>query len=233
MNALFYGRIMSNTGKSNINYLSRIAAIILGLPWIEILTDAWKLARKIVRGLTNEGMYEVLDYETTLELIDKKGEKARLRKRKTVRYLQDNIIASQDFAWGDGKFLVNYQVTPGEPVDRYRLDNKTIILISLKGIKNKGDVDEFNIGWEIHKGFLKDYCWWTTEVSHRFKRAKVNVIFPESRPPLKVLLVEHNIKRTKPIENNKIKQLPNGRWKVTWESDNPRLHERYIIKWKW
>ena len=28
-------------------------------------------------------------------------------------------------------------------------------------------------------------------------------------------------------------QLPDGRWQVTWEIDNPRLNERYILKWGW
>jgi hypothetical protein len=106
----------------------RLTTILTGLPWIEILAQAWKLGRKIMRGLADEGMYEVLEYETTLELQDRRGEYALLRKREKVRYLQNNIIAFQDQAWADGKILVNYCCTPGVPVDRYRPGRQTYIL---------------------------------------------------------------------------------------------------------
>jgi hypothetical protein len=44
-----------------------------------------------------------------------------------VRYLQDNMIAYQDQAWGDGEILVDYRRIPGTPVDRYRSGHKTYI----------------------------------------------------------------------------------------------------------
>ncbi len=221
-----------NKNDTKSNNLTRLVAIALGLPWIEILSEVWKLGRKILRGLTNEGMYEVLDYESTLEIHDKEGNKATLNKRNTVRFLQDNIIAFQDYAWGDGRYLVNYSVNPGKPVDRYRIDNKTYILLSLREVRNKGDIEEFNIRWQIKKGFLKKDGWWTTEIDKRFKCVKVNVIFPKDRPPQKVVLLEKNTNRIQRLDRN-IKKLPDGRWKVTWESKNPRLYERYIIKWEW
>ena len=78
---------------------------VLGLPWFEIVGDLWKLGKKVIRGLSNEGIYEVLEYETTLELHDSKGKKATLKKREKVRYIQDNMIAYQDQAWGNGDIL--------------------------------------------------------------------------------------------------------------------------------
>ena len=90
-------------------------------------------------------MYEVLEYESTLELKDKHGEFAVFRKREKVRYLQNNIMAFQDQAWGDGEILLNYRCKPGNAVDFYRTGHKTYILVSLREIKNKGGVDNFNI----------------------------------------------------------------------------------------
>jgi hypothetical protein len=87
-------------------------------------------------------LYEVLEYESTLELKDREGRKATFKKREKVRYLQDNVIAYQDQAWGDGEILLNYRCTPGAPVDRYRSGYKTTILISRREVKDKGDVDE-------------------------------------------------------------------------------------------
>jgi len=76
-----------------------ITSILLDLPWAGILGSGWKHFRKLVRGLSLEGIYEVLEYDSTLELMDKKGQIVRFQKRKKVRYLQDNVIAFQDLAW--------------------------------------------------------------------------------------------------------------------------------------
>jgi len=110
--------------------LDKLIAVLSGLPWLDVLGEAWKILRKVVQGRSYRGMYEVLEYESTLELKDRGGRKATFKKREKVRYLQDNVIAYQDQAWGDGEILVNYRCTPGTPVDRYRSSHKTYILIS-------------------------------------------------------------------------------------------------------
>ena len=130
--------------------------LILALPWLELMAGAWKLTRWLWRGLANEGMYEVLVYESTLELLDTTGERAHYKKREKIRYLQNNTIAYQDFAWGDGRILLNYRCTPGKVVDRWRPGQTTYILISLRQAKHRGDTDDFNIEWDIRGGFRRD-----------------------------------------------------------------------------
>jgi len=178
-------------------------------------------------------MYEVLKYESTLELKDRGGKRATFKKREKVRYLQDNVIAYQDQAWGDGEILVNYRCTPGTPVDRYRSGHKTYILISRREVKNKGEVDEFNIEWSIRQGFLKRTGHWETHVMHRTRHLKINVIFPKSRPPRRTTLVESNRQRSHNLGKSAHVELPDGRWLVTWETHKPRLYENFILKWKW
>ena len=93
--------------------LRRLVSVGLSLSWLETLIDLWKLVRKVLRGLIEEGMYEVLEYESTLELQDKRSEHAIFHKREKVRYLQNNIIAYQDQAWEDGEILIDYRCAPG------------------------------------------------------------------------------------------------------------------------
>lgn len=205
----------------------------LGLPWFEIAGELWKIGRKLMRGLSNEGMYEVLEYESTLELHDRRGKKATFTKRMKVRYLQDNIIAFQDFAWGDGDILLNYRTSRGKAVDRYKSGYKTYILLSLQEVKNRGDVDEFNISWDIREGFLKSDGYWATDIRHRMKQTKVNIIFPRSRPAQQLLLEETNRRRTRVLGREFQKRLADGRWQITWEMKNPKLYELYTIRWDW
>src|SRR4030095_397019 len=103
--------------------------------WIRIAADAWRLGRQIIHGLSHDGMYEVLEYESSLELLDKTGKMAIIRKRKKIRYLQNNIIAYQDYGWGDGQQFLDYQAKPGIAVDRYKIGYKTYILLSLREVK--------------------------------------------------------------------------------------------------
>ncbi len=219
--------------KSNTTQLAKLAAIILGSPWPEALAQVWKSGRKLLRGLAQEGMYEVLEYESTLELKDKRGEHALFRKRERVRYLQDNIIAYQDHGWADGEGLIDYRCTPGVPVDRYQSGRDTLILISLREVKSRRDVDEFNFQWGIKRGFTRSTELWETEVRHRTKSLKVQVIFPKERPPLRISITESNLQKTHPLAQDALVQLPDGRWHITWETSLPRLHERYLLKWDW
>lgn len=116
----------------------------------------------------------MLDYSIRLELKDPEGRKALVSKRERVKYLQNNIIAFQDQAWGDGKILQSYECTPGIPVDKYRSGYKTHILISLRGIKNRGDIDEFKIRWGISWGFLSLTGFLATDVDHKTDAVKVD-----------------------------------------------------------
>ena len=205
----------------------------LGLPWIEIAGEVLKFGRKLLRGLSAEGMYAVIDYQSTLEIKDRQGKNAAFLKHEKVRFLQNNIIAYQDQAWGDGKILVNYHCSPGLPVDRYRSGYKTHILISLHEVKNKGDEEEFSTGWEIQNGFLRPDGFWATEISHRTKRVRLEVIFPKSRPPRRAVIFEKNRQKTTILRGNAIAKLPDGRFRILWEKNQPRLYEQYLLKWDW
>jgi hypothetical protein len=219
--------------KSNASQFTRLVDILLGLPWLEAMTELCKAGQKLLRGMSAEGMYEVLEYESALEIKDKRGEQALFRKREKVRYLQNNIIAYQDHAWADGESLINYRCTPGVPVDLYQPGRDTYILISLREVKNRDDVDEFNIQWGIRRGFVRSTELWETEVSHRTRRLKVQLIFPRERPPLRLSLTESTLQRARPLAQDALMQLPDGRWRVTWETSQPRRHERYLIRWDW
>lgn len=219
---------MSQSTKTSI-----ISAILLDLPWATILGDAWKVFRKILRGFSQEGVYEVLDYRSSLEILDASGENARYVKEKKVRYLQDDVIAYQDHAWGDGKILQNYQCSPGKAVDKYRSGYKTNILISLREIKNRGDIDEFHIQWEMQDCFLAADEYWATDITQRTKKITIEVTFPPMRKPYRVFLEECNRRRSLYLSSDGFHHLPDGRIKISYTIHRPRLYEHYMLRWSW
>jgi hypothetical protein len=225
---------MSDDTNSTVStQIGRLLAIMLNSPWVAMAADLWSLARRLTRGMADEGMYEVVDYDSTLELVDTRGERARVRKREEVRYVQDNIIAYQDQAWGDGDILVNYRCTPGVPVDQYRPGQTTYILISLREVKNRGDADEFNMTWDIRRGFLRPVELWAAQVNHKMRHLAIHVIFPRGRPPLRAWLIETDRQKTTPLEQGAGVLQPDGRRLISWDTDQPRLHETYSLKWEW
>lgn len=219
--------------KSNNAISEQIVALLIALPWMEILAEGVKLVRTLWRGMADEGMYEVVEHESTLELLDRKGKRAHFQKRQKVRYLQNNIIAYQDQGWSDGRSLLDYQCSPGIAVDQYSPGHKTYILISLRDSKQRGDQDEFHIRWNLKDAFKRSQEQWETEISHRTRRLLVRLIFPKSRPPVRVWLEEYLRRHTRLLSDSIIQCLPDGRWQVEWSIERPRLHEHYVLKWEW
>lgn len=203
------------------------------IPLFEAAGQIIKAGRQLIAGKAVEGAYEVLEYVIKLKLVDPEGKKALVQKRERVRYLQNNIIVFQDQAWGDGKILQNYRCTPGVPVDKYRLGYKTHILISLRGVKNRGDIDEFNIQWGIFRGFLSPTGFWATDINQKTDSVKVEVDFPKNRPPMKISVLEKNRQRVNVISKDSLTHLPDGRWQLIWEQSKPRQYEQYILRWEW
>ena len=200
---------------------------------IPILSDMYQWGKSYVQRLRKPGMYEVLYYESTLEILDPKGIQARFSKIEELKFLQDNVIAIQDQAWGDGEILNDYQCSPGVPVDFYRSGHKTHILISLRDVKLKGDQIKKNIQWNIRSGFLKPNGYWATDINHYTRKMKVTILFPKERPPIRVVMVESNRKKSKELQKDALTHLPDKRWQVTWEKSNPSMNEHYILKWEW
>jgi len=224
---------MQDERKQQDSPLSTALGLAVGLPWFELAGQLWKIGRKLMRGLSSEGVYEVLDYECRLELRDTDGRHASVQKREKVRYLQDYITTFQDQAWGNGRIFVDYRCSPGIAVDQYQSGRNTYKLISLRELKNKGDVDEFNTEWKVTNGFRKSAGFWGTSINHSTRKVTVKVVFPRGRSPRRVSMLETNLQRTHVLGPETRQNLPDARTLIVWEKVNPLLYEDYILQWDW
>jgi hypothetical protein len=213
--------------------LLRLLVPFFGSDLFEILITLWRLGKRIIASQAREGMYEVQEHEAQLDLKDVEGKVAVYTKRQRVRFLQDNIIAYQDQAWGDGNIFADYKCSPGVAVDRYRDGYRWRILISLRQTKNYGDIEEFHIERTITDGFVGEVQQFQAQADHRTRKLSLSVVFPAKRLPKEVLLVEQNATRTTALGPEWRSILPDGREQVTWRTDKPRLFESYILRWTW
>ena len=206
---------------------------LIASDWFSMALEGWRVIRKLLSRRAQEGMYEVLNYDSVLELQDPRGEVAVFKRQQKVRFLQDNIIAYQDFAWGDGNILADYKCSPGAPVDQYQDGYRYNILISLRETKNRGDVLDFNIERTVTGGFTKPNEWRQVMLQHRTRKLRIAVIFPRERPCQRATLTERNLNRTRVLAEDHLSMLSDGRQMLAWETTKPRLFEMYTLKWQW
>lgn len=201
--------------------------------WISILLDLIESIQIYVRQKTPEGLYEILEYDSTLELLDVYGRSARLTKRQRVKFLQDYVMAFQDYAWGEGNVLAEYKCAPGFEADRYLEGDRWNILISLRETKRRGDVEDFYIERTLKNTFTKKEEWWQIEMQHRTRSAKLSILFPKKRYCEEAVVIERTRNRSMRVNADRITHLPDGRQLLTWETMEPRPFETYTIQWTW
>ena len=197
------------------------------------LANLLDAARRLRDKVGYHGMYEILDYDATLEIKDPAGKKAVLTRRQVVRFLQNNVAAIHDHAWGDGQLFARYRCQPGVQVDFYEDGSKHNVLISLRETKDRGDVLELWIERVIHNGFQEKAEWLETEIDHLMRKLKLSIIFPKKRPCRRATLSRRSTGKTSLLPQKHFALLPDGRQKLTWEMRRPKLHDRYTIKWAW
>lgn len=195
--------------------------------------EAWNLIETLRERFNYHGMYEILEYDATLELLDSRGETAVFSRHETIRFLQDNVVAIHDHAWGDGDLFYEYHCQPGIPVDFYEDGSRYNILISLRETKNRGDVIELWVERVVKCGFLEDQEWLETIVDHRMRRLKLAVIFPKKRRCQRATLTRRSTGKTVTLGSKHLSLLADGRQRLSWSTHRPRLHDLYTVKWLW
>ena len=217
----------------------RLSAIMRNVPRL----DALVLVRYLMRGVRSvhgllargreQGIYDVLEHHTVLELKDTRGEVAVLKRRQKVRFLQSYVAAITDHAWGDGEIFAEYHCSPGVPVDFYQDGSRHTVLISLRESKSRGDVLKFVIRRKIVGGFCKNDECWETEVYHRTRDLSVAIIFPRGRRCRRATVTQRSTSKTVALGPKHLRFLADGRQQLTWEIRKPRLHDRYSLGWEW
>ena len=193
----------------------------------------WDIATRIRDKAGYHGIYEILSYDAVLELQDPEGHEATLTRCEHIRFLQDNIIAVHDHAWGNGEIFAEYICQPGEPVDFYEDGSQWKILISLRETKNRGDVMEWWIQRVIKDGFTNEQEWLETEIDHWTKKLSLSIIFPQERCCRRAILTRRSTSLTKVLDQQHFSFLQDGRQQLSWSTNHPKLHDQYRIKWEW
>ena len=220
------------TAKSSLLRLLRRVLAGSSLAWVATLLDLFHGLRRLVAYPHEEGLYEFLVYDATLELRDATGRTAVFRKHQRVKFLQNNI-AFEDFAWGDGDIFARYRVAPGVVADRYQESDRWTVLISLRESKRRGDVQDFHIERLVRNGFTQAEEWQQAEIRHRTRYLRLAVIFPKARPCRRATIRLRRRSQIIPLGQEHFVQLPDGRQMVSWTTCNVTPLEVFTLHWQW
>lgn len=222
----------SETSSPGASLLRKVLALS-SLEWLTLLPDLFHLVYRWLGGQRHEGLYEILDYDLSLELVDPQGEVAIFKKRQQVKFLQNNVIAFEDYAWGDGEIFADYKCSPGRVVDSYQEGDRWNVLISLHETKHSGDITDFYIERTAKHGFTKAEESLQTEIRHPTKRLKLAVVFPKERRCQRATLVQRSQNQNIVLGSEQFTDLPDGRQMVIWETTTIKQFEVYTLKWRW
>jgi hypothetical protein len=178
-------------------------------------------------------IYEVLDHQFKLTLRDAQGKQAVLERREQVRFLQDNVVALYDQAWGDGQIFVGYRVKPGRIADRIKVGSRYRTLISLRETKHRGDLLTYRIRRRIVDGFTTENEWHEVDVDHPTRQLGVTIVFPTDRPCKQASIVRATTGQHTPLTDQNLRVSRSGHQVLTWSIKKPLLGERYALHWNW
>jgi hypothetical protein len=138
---------------------------------------------RLLQGGNSRG-YELLAQEHEWDLVRPDGSLAVHRKRLRVRYL-NQAISVVDFAWGDGNLFAEYSCDPGRVVDQFAANGQLWVLISLGGLRRRGEEETLTFNRAIGDGFLNTTEWIEAD-SLEGRRVSLRIVFPKNRPPERV-----------------------------------------------
>lgn len=211
--------------------LIRILVSFLPLKHVDLFIELYHAIRRWWRPTTD--IYEILHYEATIELLDDEGEKAFFTKHQQVRFLQDHVIAFEDYVWGDGDVFADYKCSPGVMVDKYKEGDRWNVLISLRQTKHKGDTVDFYIQRTEKRTFTKNEEWLQVELRHPTKHLVMNVIFPKKRLCKQASIIQRSRNRTTLLDTHHFRFLPDGRQLLTWEIKKVLIYDLFTLRWRW
>lgn len=176
-------------------------------------------------------LYEVLDYQAVLELLDTEGRDAIYTRRQTVRFLQDQVTGWYDYGWGNGIAFAEHEVSPGSIIERRLLGSHHRSRIELSEPKAKGDVLTFTISRSIKNGLVSPSAHWLeAELYHNAYHVSLRVLMPASRLVQDARLVSLGTPQPKRLA---VRREPDGRQSVAYTVPRPTVGERYTLLWDW
>lgn len=198
---------------------------------VRVLTEFLQLAVGALGASRQpKGLYEVLDYKASLDVLDAKGRTAVYQKRERVRFLRDQVTSFPDFGWGTGETFASHRVRPGRIVERRPVGPRHRSLVVLAEPQNRGDELTFEVRRLIRKGITGKRNWLEAEVNQPMGRLALCVTLPASRRVRGARLLRHREAAETAVA---VRTDAQGKQQLSVRVVKPQLGELYTLEWGW
>jgi hypothetical protein len=195
----------------------------------EVLAEVHK-TRASVSVLDLGTPYHVIENDSMWD-IHENGD-AHARRRKLLRFAQDEVVSVVDWFRGDGE-VTNITYLPGKPVHEFALDGRACTLVALDRPYVRDEEADFIVERDVKGVFTKtpDRIWVVTTDSTSLVRTGVR--WPANRPPTAVRFFRKtDTERQKPVTVAPTLGA-DGRMEFVTEIQEPEPGERICIEWDW
>lgn len=194
----------------------------------------WRALNQLMASEWATVFYEVLDFRIEVDIQDRDGRLAVLRRWEEIRALQDRVVAYQDRIWGDGDVARNWRCSLGEPVDALDREGKRHLLVWLDAPLRQGQTKVVQVEQTTADTFCGQLEWYEVHIRHFTHKASGCFVFPRGRDPqqIRVLLFGPQGERSSQVKHTR-RAAGRGRVEVMWRTWYPLAGSTVRTEWVW
>jgi hypothetical protein len=187
-------------------------------------------------------VYEVLQSKLEWRIVSSDGSSAVLIKKRTIKFLQNNVKTLREYIWGDVYSSENvpksnhFVIKPGQVSKIYQEGGKYVIVITLDKPYMRGETLDIEYQKIIDNGFLSTREWVEFMPVTNSKIETMRVIFPDSRKVIKQSAKFRYGDFAEELELGEkgfVKTVEDGRDVLEWVIKDPIARASYLIEWEW
>ncbi len=212
---------------------SAALAIILGAATLFLVAQLLLYKAWVER--TGGRNYEALTYKWEWDIDAPDGSHASLKKTMTVRYLSDTrVIAEMVRADNPPKF-VNLKCTPGFIVDEFDAPGERWVIISLRGVRLRGQIETWDLERESLNAFRNpDEEWVSVDTPGLTRSLQMTVVLPPGRRCERAWVEQRSKHRHIELRPDTDIQTRADRTALVFSAIPPyRRDDRFTLRWQW
>lgn len=179
--------------------------------------------------------YETISIDWEWDIDAQDGSHAFVRKTLKVKFLSDTR-AIGEMVRGDGEpCMETLTCSPGKVVDLFTTADEHWAIISLRGVKMRGQQETFVLERESKEAFPNpEEEWVAIDTVALTQQATIKVVLPKGRTCEDAWVQQRSTRRLSHLDPSKDIQTNAGRTALTFRVVPPyRTEDRFTLRWRW